>query len=139
MMECTAISAMPAPSGSAFRRAGSGSAFVVFSDSQQSFLLTSFTTIKAATIEPAPAVTLRKQGQDDITAKLITWDEGSTNEGGGGHVALVAVSPLARPGERANDAANHYSLLRTVEDAWGLGCLAESCSAKNLAGLFAPR
>ena len=70
---------------------------------------------------------------------FITWDEGSTNEGGGGHVALVAVSPLARPGGRANDAANHYSLLRTVEDAWGLGCLAESCSAKNLAGLFAPR
>ncbi|HEY3071493.1 MAG TPA: alkaline phosphatase family protein [Candidatus Limnocylindrales bacterium] len=70
---------------------------------------------------------------------FITWDEGSTNEGGGGHVALVAVSPLAMPGGRANDAANHYSLLRTVEDGWGLPCLAQSCDAKDLAGLFAPR
>jgi S1-C subfamily serine protease len=53
-----------------------GSAFVVFSDSQQSFLLTSFTTIQAATVQPAPTVTLRKQGQDDIDATLFTWDQG---------------------------------------------------------------
>ena len=53
-----------------------GSAFVVFSDSQQSFLLTSFTTIQAATQQPAPKITLRKQGQDDIDATLFTWDQG---------------------------------------------------------------
>ncbi|MEY2422750.1 MAG: serine protease Do [Acidimicrobiaceae bacterium] len=52
-----------------------GTAFVVFSDSQQSFLLTSFTTIQAATQQPAPTVTLRKQGQDDIEATLFTWDQ----------------------------------------------------------------
>jgi S1-C subfamily serine protease len=53
-----------------------GSAFVVFSDTQQSFLLTSFTTIQAATQQPAPKITLRKQGQDDIDATLFTWDQG---------------------------------------------------------------
>ncbi|MEY2434119.1 MAG: serine protease Do [Acidimicrobiaceae bacterium] len=51
-----------------------GTAFVVFADSQQSFLLTSFTTIQAATQQPGPKVTLRKQGQDDIDATLFTWD-----------------------------------------------------------------
>lgn len=51
-----------------------GSAFVVFADSQQSFLLTSFTTIHAATQQPAPSITVRKQGQDDIEATLFTWD-----------------------------------------------------------------
>jgi S1-C subfamily serine protease len=51
-----------------------GSAFVVFSDSQQSFLLTSYTTIRAATQQPAPAITLHKQGQDDVQAQLFTWD-----------------------------------------------------------------
>jgi S1-C subfamily serine protease len=51
-----------------------GTAFVVFSDSQQSFLLTSYTTIQAATVQPAPGITLRKQGQDDIEATLFTWD-----------------------------------------------------------------
>ncbi|HEV3227565.1 MAG TPA: serine protease [Acidimicrobiales bacterium] len=53
-----------------------GSAFVVFADSQQSFLLTSYTTVQAATQQPAPKITLRKQGQDDIDATLFTWDPG---------------------------------------------------------------
>jgi S1-C subfamily serine protease len=52
-----------------------GSAFVVFADSQQSFLLTSFTTIQAATQQPGPKITLRKQGQDDLDATLFTWDQ----------------------------------------------------------------
>jgi S1-C subfamily serine protease len=51
-----------------------GSAFVVFADAQQSFLLTSYTTIKAATQQPAPEITLHKQGQDDVKAQLFTWD-----------------------------------------------------------------
>src|SRR5689334_22275949 len=37
-----------------------GSAFVVFSDNQTSFLLTSYTTIQAATQQPGPGVTLKK-------------------------------------------------------------------------------
>lgn len=51
-----------------------GSAFVVFADSQQSFLLTSYTTIQAATVQPAPGIAIRKQGQDDVEATLFTWD-----------------------------------------------------------------
>ena len=51
-----------------------GSAFVVFSDAQQTFLLTSYNTVVAATQQPAPKITLRKQGQDDIDATLFTWD-----------------------------------------------------------------
>ncbi|HEY2815172.1 MAG TPA: serine protease [Acidimicrobiales bacterium] len=53
-----------------------GSAFVVFSDSQSSFFLTSYTTIQAATQQPAPGVTLRKQGEDDLQATVFTWDPG---------------------------------------------------------------
>jgi S1-C subfamily serine protease len=51
-----------------------GSAFVVFSDNQTSFLLTSYTTIQAATQQPGPVVTLRKQGEPDLTATVFTWD-----------------------------------------------------------------
>jgi S1-C subfamily serine protease len=51
-----------------------GSAFVVFSDDQSSFLLTSYTTIQAATQQPGPAVTLRKQGEPDLPATVFTWD-----------------------------------------------------------------
>jgi S1-C subfamily serine protease len=53
-----------------------GTAFVVFSDSQSSFLLTSYTTIQAATQQPGPAVSLRKQGEEDLQATVFTWDPG---------------------------------------------------------------
>jgi S1-C subfamily serine protease len=53
-----------------------GSAFVVFSDSGESFLLTSYSTVQAATRAPAPGVTLRKQGEDDLEATVYTWDPG---------------------------------------------------------------
>ena len=51
-----------------------GSAFVVFSDNQTSFLLASYTTIQAATQQPGPGVTLRKQGEPDLQATVFTWD-----------------------------------------------------------------
>jgi S1-C subfamily serine protease len=50
-----------------------GSAFVAFSDSSQSFLLASFTTVRAATGEPGPDVVVRK-GDDEMPAELTAWD-----------------------------------------------------------------
>jgi acid phosphatase len=69
---------------------------------------------------------------------LITWDEGSTSLGGGGHVATIVISPLVRAGQRSAISHTHYSLLRTIEDAWGLGCLAHTCTANDLREFFAP-
>jgi S1-C subfamily serine protease len=51
-----------------------GSAFVVASDGDQSFLLTSLAVVRAATRTPGPQVTVRK-GNDEIRATLHTWDE----------------------------------------------------------------
>ena len=51
-----------------------GSAFAVASDNQQTLLLTSYTTVKAATRQPGPAVTVRK-GNEEIRATLWTWHE----------------------------------------------------------------
>jgi phosphatidylinositol-3-phosphatase len=67
---------------------------------------------------------------------LITWDEGSTNLGGGGHVATLVVSPRVPAGFRSSVSHTHYSLLRTVEDAWGLGCLNQTCAANDLREFF---
>jgi S1-C subfamily serine protease len=53
-----------------------GSAFVVFSDDQQSFLLTSYATVQAATARPAPDITLRKDN-DTVKATLTSWDPGN--------------------------------------------------------------
>ena len=51
-----------------------GSAFVVASDAEQSLLLTSYNTVRAATREPGPAVFVRK-GETELRATLWTWQE----------------------------------------------------------------
>lgn len=50
-----------------------GSAFVAFSDGEQSFLLASFTTVRAATQNPAPDITIRK-GDEELSVELSSWD-----------------------------------------------------------------
>jgi phosphatidylinositol-3-phosphatase len=67
---------------------------------------------------------------------VITWDEGTTNEGGGGRVATLVISPSVPHGMRSDVSHTHYSLLRTIEEAWGLGCLEHSCSANDLREFF---
>ena len=52
-----------------------GSAFVVFADAEDSFLLTSYTTIRAATRQPGPNIELRK-GDERVQAELLTWEPG---------------------------------------------------------------
>jgi S1-C subfamily serine protease len=61
-----------------------GSAFVVFADAEQSFLLTSLETVRAATRQPGPAIELRK-GDNRLEARLVTWEDQRD-------LALVAVA-----------------------------------------------
>jgi phosphatidylinositol-3-phosphatase len=67
---------------------------------------------------------------------FITFDEGASDAHGGGHIATLVVSPLVRAGSRDAALSNHFTLLRTIEDAWGLGCLHQTCSTAALRGLF---
>ena len=67
---------------------------------------------------------------------VITWDEGSTSIGGGGKVATILISPRVPFGKRSAVAHNHYSLVRTIEDAWALGCLNMTCTANDLREFF---
>lgn len=67
---------------------------------------------------------------------FIVWDEGTTRAGccghsGGGRVALLAISPLSRRGYRDDTGADHYALLRTIEDAWSLGHLRRAGDART--------
>jgi S1-C subfamily serine protease len=55
-------------------QASVGSAFVVASDAKQSLLLTSYTTVRAATRQPGPQVVVR-QGDNQTRATLWTWQE----------------------------------------------------------------
>ena len=68
---------------------------------------------------------------------ILTWDEGTTTAGcctyaNGGHIATIVAGPGARRAVTSSKGYDHYSILRTIEDAWGLprlGHAACSCSA----------
>ena len=81
---------------------------------------------------------------------FITWDESDftgspTDFGfgdtrgccdanpGGGHVLTIVISGHHEHQARASFTPyNHYSMLRTIEDSWHLGCLANTCDTANV-------
>ncbi|MDX6513096.1 MAG: phosphatidylinositol-3-phosphatase [Gaiellaceae bacterium] len=67
---------------------------------------------------------------------FVVFDEGTTGSGGGGHVAALALGPLVRPGSTFAGRTNHYGLLRTIEDAWGLPRLGRSKTARAITGIW---
>jgi phosphatidylinositol-3-phosphatase len=79
-------------------------------------------------------------------ALFITFDEGANGatEGcchlaGGGQVYTLVASPLAKAGAQISVPYDHYSLLRTIEDAWKLPHLAGAAdpATSNMAPCFA--
>jgi phosphatidylinositol-3-phosphatase len=67
---------------------------------------------------------------------FLTWDEGTTATGGGGKVATIVMSPLGKPAFVSSTSHSHNSLVHTVENAWGMPCLANACSANDLREFF---
>ncbi len=63
---------------------------------------------------------------------FITWDEGGSDQ-----VPLIVVSSLTAAGTRSDVIHDHYSVLRSIEDGFGLPCLANACLANNLTDFFA--
>jgi hypothetical protein len=72
----------------------------------------------------------------DGGALFVTFDEGVDSSTPPNRVATIVSSPLVRPGMTSSVPHTHYSLLRTIEDGFGLGCLEESCSANTLGEMF---
>jgi acid phosphatase len=78
---------------------------------------------------------------------FITYDEGNTNDKSGcctyaegGHIVTLVISPLVKPGYRSPYSYSHYSLLRTIEAAWGLPLLgrADCDCSPTMADFFTP-
>ena len=77
---------------------------------------------------------------------IVTYDEGQSDSGccgyaHGGHVATVVAGPDVRRGATGPGPYTHYSVLRTIEDAFGLPHLGRAGDTASLAPLFrrAPR
>ena len=68
-------------------------------------------------------------------AIVIAWDEGNSSAGcckgpagnGGGNVPLIVITSQGPHHIVSNTDYNHYSLLGTIEQLWGLGCLVNTC------------
>jgi phosphatidylinositol-3-phosphatase len=67
---------------------------------------------------------------------FVVFDEGTTDVGGGGSVAALALGPVVRRGSTFTRPTNHYGLLRTIEDAWGLPRLGASNDAAPITGIW---
>lgn len=67
---------------------------------------------------------------------IVTFDEDAGNDPSGGHVATVVASSKVAAGFTSDQPVDHYGVLRTIQDAWGLACLAESCSARPMEEFF---
>ncbi len=77
----------------------------------------------------------------DSSAIFLTWDEGDSDLGccgvvpGGGHIVTIVID--RNGGHRVSSKPyNHYSLLRTLEDAWGLPPLANAAKADPMLDLL---
>ena len=82
---------------------------------------------------------LRHLGPHGLLA--ITFDEGTSSAGCcgnayGGKVATILAGPDVRRNARLGKAYTHYSLLRTIEDHFGLGHLRAAASARPMRAAF---
>jgi S1-C subfamily serine protease len=106
-----------------------GSAFVVFSDNEQSFLLTSFTTVRAATAKPAPNITLRKD-QEELQGTLAAWDPPND-------LALISVDKPSLPSLKWAPTDPPVGIGDRVFVVSGLGAAGGSISQGFVAGVSA--
>jgi hypothetical protein len=67
---------------------------------------------------------------------FVTFDEGVDSTTPPNLIATIISSPLVPPGMTSAVPHSHYSLLRTIQDAFGLPCLEETCSANTLGEFF---
>jgi hypothetical protein len=67
---------------------------------------------------------------------VLTFDEGSSNAGGGGKIPTIIAGPQVRPGTQPTTRLSHYSTLRTIEDSFGLPHLRNATTAKPLDAAF---
>ncbi len=95
------------------------------------------------------AITSSSMWTNGNNAIVITWDENDFSpvgvtgccgaNPGGGHVATIVIANHGPRGVQDATPYNHYSLLKTIEDAFHLGCLQNTCdsaSVKPMTPLF---
>jgi hypothetical protein len=71
------------------------------------------------------------------TLLIITFDEGTTSTGGGGHI-YTAVSAPWRTAGTVNTTYNHFNVLRTIEAIYGLPFLGSAATVATMNEILPP-
>ena len=66
---------------------------------------------------------------------VVTWDENDGDDANN-QIATTIVGAHVTPGSSSGTHYNHYSLLRTIEDVYGLPALGSAASASDIAGIW---
>ncbi|MBC5827100.1 MAG: hypothetical protein GIW99_05385 [Candidatus Eremiobacteraeota bacterium] len=67
---------------------------------------------------------------------IVLWDEADAdNTNGGGHIAMLFFGPMVKPGEYGQN-VNHYSVLRSIEDMYGLAHLGLTGGVSPITGIW---
>jgi hypothetical protein len=94
------------------------------------FLVAAGDAFARQTVEQIMGSAVWKHGNNAI---VLTFDEG---EFAGDRVPAIVITSHGPRGVTDATPSNHYSLLASLQDAFGLGCLLKSCSAAPLTALF---
>lgn len=69
---------------------------------------------------------------------IVTWDEGQGDhsccglpESAGGRIATILISPQVKPAFQDDTPYSHYSILKTISEAWGLPYLGRAADAET--------
>lgn len=66
---------------------------------------------------------------------ILTWDEADPDYSGKNQIPTLLIGPTVTPG-KYNQHVTHYSVLRTIEQIFGLPCTANACKAQLLKGMW---
>jgi phosphatidylinositol-3-phosphatase len=72
--------------------------------------------------------------QEHDSLLVVTFDEDDGSSAN--HIATFLVGPMVRPGQ-SDQRIDHYGLLRTIEDMYGLPPLGQAAGAEPLSGVWA--
>ena len=83
-----------------------------------------------------PTIFRSAEYRDGTTVLFLTWDEGSSDAGccrlaSGGHVVTIVITNHGHFPTTDGTAYNHYSLLRSMEDAFGLPLIDEGATGAD--------
>ncbi len=64
---------------------------------------------------------------------VVTWDEDDSSQSN--QIPTIVVGQHVKPGNYSEH-INHYNVLHTLEDAFGLGCVSNSCNAPSITDIW---